>query len=240
MRGPVTELRAFLGAALLTPVSAPVADPPDTRTRRRVVAAITLVVGAAVLAWALRIRPGDPLFYTGTIALAGVWAIGAFASGPLRVGLGHTRMGALPRPPVVQSLALGGLLLVLFLAAALVVARIPLLRQPVDDLLDHARFGSLPLVLIVTVVNGVAEELYFRGALFAALPGHAVVLTALCYAATTIGSGVPLLVLAAAVVGVVTGLQRRVTGGVLGPIVTHVTWSAGMLLLLPPVLSLAR
>ena len=73
-----------------------------------------------------------------------------------------------------------------------------------------------------------------------ALPSHAVGITTLLYALTTIGSGVPLLVLAAAVVGLVTALQRRVTGGILGPLITHVTWSTGMLLLLPPVLNLLR
>ena len=31
-----------------------------------------------------------------------------------------------------------------------------------------------------------------------------------------------------------------VTGGVLAPIITHITWSAGMLLLLPPLMSLLR
>ena len=37
--------------------------------------------------------------------------------------------------------------------------------------------------------------------------------------------------------GLVVGLQRRVTGGILGPIVTHLTWSLGMLFLLPHALS---
>ena len=240
VRGPLAELRAFLHAALLRPVTAPVVDPPETRPRRRLVAALTLLAGAAVLAWALRIRPGDTLFYTATIGLGLVWALGAVASGPLRLGRGHTRSGASPRPPVIQSLALGALLSLVFLLGALLVARIPPLREPVDDLLDHARFGSLPIVLVITLGNGIAEELYFRGALYAALPRHTVAVTTLCYALTTIGSGIPLLVLAAAVVGLVTGLQRRVTGGVLGPIITHVTWSTGMLLLLPVVLQLSR
>ena len=44
---------------------------------------------------------------------------------------------------------------------------------------------------------------------------------------------VPLLVFAAALLGVVLGLQRRVTGGVLAPMITHVTWSLSMLLVLP-------
>lgn len=239
MRGPIQELRAFLEAALLDPVPGQRPDPPSSRTRRRVVVAVTFLVGSAVLAWALRIEPGDSRFYGATLALAAVWGIGAIASGPLHVGWGHTRRGSRARP-VVQSLALGLLLLAIFLAGALVVARFPALRQPVDELLDHARFGSIAAVLAITMLNGVVEELYFRGALYAALPAHAVAITTVLYALTTIGSGIPLLVLAAAAVGVVTALQRRVTGGILGPIITHVTWSTGMLLLLPPVLELAR
>jgi membrane protease YdiL (CAAX protease family) len=201
---------------------------------------VTLVVGAAALAWALRIRPGDPLFYTASIALAAVWGVGAVASGPLHFGRGRTRSGGREARPVVQSLALGTMLLAVFLVGALVVARVPVLREPVDELLDHARFGSLPIVLGITVLNGVVEELYFRGALYAALPSHAVAVTTVLYALTTVGSGIPLLVLAAAILGLVTALQRRVTGGILGPIIMHVTWSTGMLLLLPPALELTR
>lgn len=240
MRGPVAELRAFLDAALLEPVEGQHADPPEARARRRAVVAVTFVVGSGVLAWALHIKPGDPLFYTGSLALAAVWAVGALASGPLHFGWGHTRSGEHESRPVVQSLALGALLLVVFLIGSLVVARVPFLREPVDALLDHARFGSLPVVLVITVLNGIVEELYFRGALYAALPSHPVVVTTVLYALTTVGSGIPLLVLAAAVLGLVTALQRRVTGGILGPIITHVTWSAGMLLLLPPALELTR
>ena len=240
MRGPVAELRAFVDAALLKPVEGQRPDPPPARPRRRIVVAITFVLGSLVLAWALRIRPGDPLFYTGSLVLAAVWGVGAVASGPLHVGRGHTRSGRRESRPFVQSLALGALLLLVFLAGALLVARVGVLREPVDELLDHARFGSMPVVLAITVVNGVAEELYFRGALYAALPSHAVAVTTLLYALTTVGSGIPLLVLAAAVIGLVTALQRRVTGGILGPAVTHVTWSTGMLLLLPPALELTR
>ncbi|CAN7575030.1 CPBP family intramembrane metalloprotease [Terrabacter sp. LjRoot27] len=239
MRGPVTELRAFVNAALIEKVERDHRDPDDVFRRRQVVVALTFVVGTAVLAWALRITPGDPLFYVATLALAAVWLVGALLSGPLHAGMGHTRRGEKARP-IVQSLVLGVLLLVLFLVGALVVARIPVLREPVDQLLDHARFGAFTAVLAITFVNGVVEELYFRGALYAALPRHQVTLTTVLYALTTVGSGIPLLVLAAAVIGLVTALQRRVTGGFLGPIITHVVWSTGMLLLLPPALELTR
>lgn len=239
MRGPVAELRAFVNAALIQKVDRDHRDPDDVFRRRQVVVAVTFVVGSAVLAWALRITPGDPLFYVATLALAAAWIVGALLSGPLHAGMGRTRRGEQTRP-IVQSLALGALLLAVFLLGALVVARIPALREPVDQLLDHARFGSFAAVLAITVLNGVVEEIYFRGALYAAIPRHPVALTTVLYALTTVGSGVPLLVFAAAVIGVVTGLQRRVTGGFLGPIITHVVWSTGMLLLLPPALSLTR
>ncbi len=239
MRGPVSELRAFVNAALIEKVGRDHHDPDDVFRRRQVVVAITFVVGSAVLAWALRITPGDPLFYVATLTLAAVWLVGALLSGPLHAGWGHTRRGE-PARPIVQSLVLGVLLLLLFLVGALVVARIPVLRAPVDQLLDHARFGAFAAVLAITFLNGVVEELYFRGALYAALPRHQVTLTTLLYALTTVGSGIPLLVLAAALIGLVTALQRRVTGGFLGPIITHVVWSTGMLVLLPPALELTR
>lgn len=240
MINPVTELRDFLRASLVSPVPRFVEDPPPVQRRRRVVAAITYVAGALTLAATLRISPGDGRFYPAAVGLAGIWALGAFLSGPLHLGSGHTRTGRLARP-IVQSLALGVLLLVVFLVGAIAIARFPVLREPVDQLLDHARFGSLPVVLAITILNGVVEELYFRGALYAAFPRtHAVAATTVLYALTTIGSGVPLLIFAAVIIGLITALQRRVTGGVLGPIITHITWSSGMLLLLPPVLELAR
>jgi hypothetical protein len=231
---PVSELRAFVRAALVDPVPRDHTESDDAFRRRRRVAVVTLLLGAAILGWALRIEPGDPTFYVATVSLAGVWAVGAFASGPLHLGRGHRRVGDGQSRAVVQSLALGVMLLALFLAGSLVVAQVPFLRDPVQELLDHARFGSLGVVAAITVVNGVAEELYFRGALYAGVGRrHAVAVTTVVYALVTAASGIPLLVLAAALVGLVVGLQRRVTGGILGPVITHLTWSLGMLFLLP-------
>ncbi|HYN67453.1 MAG TPA: CPBP family intramembrane glutamic endopeptidase [Ornithinibacter sp.] len=234
---PVTELRAFVRATLVDPVPRDHTEPDSAFHRRRVVAAVTLLVGAVILTWALRIEPGDPTFYLATFALAGVWAGGAFLSGPLHLGHAHARDGEEPSRAVVQSLALGALLLGLFMVGAVVVAQVPVLRDPVQELLDHARVGSLALVTVITIVNGVAEELYFRGALYAGVGRrHAVAVTTVVYTLVTATSGIPLLIFAAALVGLVVAFQRRVTGGILGPVITHLTWSLGMLYLLPPVL----
>jgi uncharacterized protein len=81
----------------------------------------------------------------------------------------------------------------------------------------------------------VAEELFFRGALYAAVPAAwAVPATTAIYALASAASGNAMLTFAAVLLGAVTGLERRATGGVLAPILTHVTWSVLMVLTLPP------
>lgn len=239
MRAVIAELEAFVRAALVEPVPRNHTESDARFRRRQVVAVVTLVVGALVLGWALRIEPGNDLFYLGTLALAAVWLIGALASGRLHLGHALTRRGVHARP-ILQPIVVGLILLGVFCLGALLVARIPLLRSPVQDLLDHARFGSLPVVAVITAVTGIAEELYFRGALYASVGRrHAVLVTTSVYVLVTAASGIPLLVFAAAILGVVVGLQRRVTGGVLGPIITHLIWSLGMLFLLPPLFAWA-
>lgn len=236
---PIRELDAFIRAALVVPVERDHSDSPAQRTRRRLVAVVTLVAGAVALALALSITPGDPLFYAATIGVGAVWAVGAFASGKLYLGRSHTRSGEVG-PALLHGFLLGAALLGAFCAGAVLIAQVPFLLKPVQGLLDHARFGSLLVVALITAANGIAEELFFRGALYAAISRRwNVIGTTLLYAASTLGSGVPLLTFAALVLGLLTGLQRRVTGGVLGPIVCHLTWSLGMLLLLPSLLDFA-
>ena len=59
-RGPVAELRAFFRASLLSPVGSPLPEPRGQRWRRRVVVALTVLVGALALGGTLAIRPGAP------------------------------------------------------------------------------------------------------------------------------------------------------------------------------------
>ncbi|MDO5627283.1 MAG: type II CAAX endopeptidase family protein [Mobilicoccus sp.] len=233
MINPVTELLAFGRAALVTPVPRDHQQSDAAFRRRRIIAGITFLIGTGILAYSLRIPAGDPAFYGWTLALAVVWTVGSVLSGPLHVGRTWTREGKTGHP-VVQSLALAAVIIAVFLAGAIVVAQIPFLRGPVDDLLLHASVGNLWIVWFITVVNGIGEELFFRGGLYAAIGrNYPVLISTVLYTVTTIGTGVPLLVLAAAMLGLLCGLQRRVTGGILGPIIVHCLWSSAMLLLLP-------
>ncbi len=201
------------------------------------VCTVTLVVGAVVLGLGLNAPPGDPLFLVLTAVLALVWLGGALAAGPLHLGRAWTRRGGLVRP-VVQSLALGLLAVAVFCAGAVLVAQVPPLREAVNEVLDHARYASLPLVALITLVNGLAEEMFFRGALYAAVgAGRQVLVTTGLYVLVTAATGNLMLVVAAAVLGLLVGAQRRVTGGVLGPALTHVVWSLSLLFLLPPLLA---
>jgi membrane protease YdiL (CAAX protease family) len=200
--------------------------------RRQVVTGLFVVIGAVVLSFSLRIEPGNDWFYLSTLGLAAVWTVGAFLSGPLH--LGRTWQKDLPgRRPVLMPVAYGALLAGLFLVGGLVVRQVPTLDAQVRHVLDHANEGSVPLLVVITAVNGVAEELFFRGALYAATTRYPVVVTTLAYGAATLATGNVMLAFAALLLGALVGLERRATGGIQAPIITHVVWSVSMLYLLP-------
>ena len=120
----------------------------------------------------------------------------------------------------------------MFYGAALVARRARTLRRAIASVLRYADSGSTPLVILIASASGVAEELFFRGALWS---GPRPIRTAtLAYAASTAATGNPALVLAGLITSVIFGWQRDATGGVLAPAVTHVTWSVLMLSYLPP------
>ncbi|MGA8210979.1 MAG: CPBP family glutamic-type intramembrane protease [Nocardioidaceae bacterium] len=207
-------------------------DPRPFRVRQAVTAAV-VVLGAGVLAWSLAIEPGNPAFYGATLLLAAVWTVGAFASGPLYLGRvarpGRDELGR----PVLGGVLLGLVLAGAFVVGALAVREVPFLDRQVSHVLDHASAGVTPVLVVITVLNGVAEELFFRGALYAAVPHHPVLVSAGAYTVATLATGNVMLGFAALLLGLVVGLERRASGGVLAPVLTHVTWSTTMLLVLP-------
>jgi membrane protease YdiL (CAAX protease family) len=207
--------------------------------RRQIVSAVVVVLGAGVLGFSLSIPPEDNVkFSIATLVLAGVWTVGAFASGPLHLGrIGHPAEPDLIAPrPVVQPLLVGALLAALFVVGAFIVREIPWLDEQVSKVLAHTGQGSALLLLIVTVTNGIAEELFFRGALYAAIPRRQILWTTIAYTVATLATGNVMLGFAAILLGAVVGLQRRASGGILAPIITHLVWSVTMLYVLPAII----
>jgi len=220
---------------IVSTVAVPYHEPPAVKRRRRIVVTVVLVIGGALLGYSLTRRPGDESFYWLMLALAAVWALGAFASGPLHLGSVRFR-GRNQRPVItgtVVGLAVGGV----FLVGGQIAREIPGVREFVVRVLDFANHGSLALVVFITVINGIAEELFFRGALYTALGKAypAVVSTVIYVIATSATTGNPMLGVAAVVVGAVCAFERRSTGGVLAPMLTHFFWGLVMVLALPPV-----
>ena len=239
MTGSSSRLVQLLRPALFDKVDRDHRQPDRAFLRRRVVVGVVLLVGATLLGISLSVPPGSPAFYPLTLALAALWVVGGLASGPLHLGRIPFR-GTLRRP-VVTPIVLGLVAVAVFVLGALVVRQILPLRDFTQHVLDHARYGSLPLVLLITVLNGIAEEVFFRGALFAAIGArYPVLISTAVYAVATIATGNPMLVFAAATLGLVLGLQRRASGGVLASILTHVTWSSSMVLILPPLFAVGH
>lgn len=226
-------MRAWLQRALVDRVPRDHRESATALRRRQLVTLAFLVLGAAVLAVSLRIEPGSAWFYPATLALAAVWTVGAFASGPLHLG----RIAAEDRlrRPVATPIALGLLLAGVFVVGGLVVRQVPALDEQVRRVLEHADQGVGVLIVVITVVNGVAEELFFRGAAYAATTWHPVAVTTAAYTLATAATGNPMLTFAALLLGALVGLQRRASGGILAPVLTHVTWSLAMLWALPVV-----
>lgn len=201
----------------------------EVRRRRRKIVAATGVAGAGVLNASLRSEADSPRFYGLTLGVAAIWAGGGRASGPVHRGRGAGEPSAVVGPVLLGAGAFAG-----FYLAALIARRIPMLNGPITRLLGYAHEGSAGLVLFTTLANGAAEEIFFRGAVYDVIGDRKVLISTALYSLTTIATRNPALVLASIVMGTIFGLQRRATGGVQAPILTHLTWSALMLRFMPP------
>lgn len=204
------------------------------RRRRRVVAGTT-VVGAGLLGASLSTEPDSKAFYGMTTGVAATWVAGGFASGPLHLGYQQRRTEKDLERPVVTPIALGLGAFAAFYAAALVARQIPFLDRALGEILAFADEGNTGLVLGTTLLNGAAEEVFFRGAMYAAAGVNRPVLkTTAVYTLATVPTRNPALVLAAGVMGTLFAFQRRASGGIQAPLLTHLTWSTLMFRFLPP------
>ena len=210
-------------------------EAPEVRRRRRRVVLGTSVVGAGLLGLGLSTRPGSREFYATTLSVAAVYTVGGLASGPLHLGWVELQ-DRTRRRPVLTPVATGAAAFGVFYAGAHVSKLIPPLSRAVASILQFADEGEDRLVLTTTLANGVAEEIFFRGAVYAALDGrHPVAGSTAVYMLSTVSTRNPALVLAAGVMGTLWGLQRRASSGLQASVLTHVTWSTLMLKYLPPV-----
>ncbi len=191
----------------------------------------TIVVGTALLAATLRVPDGSAWFTVLGLLVAATWTVGSFVSGPIpfhpdRDVAWRTVRRTRRRPASQRS----GCSSPPTWSPATCRSSAP----PSTACWPPPMPAPLPLVLFVALVNGAGEELFFRGALHAALEPHRPAIAAtIVYVVVTAATGNVALVIAAAVMGALFSLERLSTRGVLAPMLTHLTWSTLMVLALP-------
>ncbi|MEV6558552.1 CPBP family intramembrane glutamic endopeptidase [Nocardia sp. NPDC051756] len=191
--------------------------------RRRRVAAIA-VAGTGLLGASFAAEPDSAEFYRLTLATAATWTLGGSALGT------DTDK---PERPVLAPVLIGAGTFVVFYGCALIARRIPFLRKAIAGVLQYAERGPTPPVLLITLANGAAEEIFFRGAVYSVAGRHPVLVSTGIYACSTAATRNPALVLASVLMGTLFGVQRRATGGIQAPLLTHLTWSILILHYLP-------
>ncbi len=196
--------------------------------------AAAALAAAVLLRSSFAARAGSARFYLLTTSLAGTWAAGALGTGPIpwRGDVRNIRPGSAARALIVVPVVSGGVTFAVFYGAARAARRHRSPHRAISSVLRYVDAGSTPLVVLIASGSAVAEELFFRGALWSG--SHPLRSTTLAYAASTAAAGNPALVLAGLVTSVIFGWQRAATGGVLAPAVAHLTWSVLMLCCLPP------
>jgi hypothetical protein len=207
-----------------------------TARRRRKTLAATALLGTRLLGASLSAPPGSRKFYGLTLATAATYTAGGLVSG--EVPLAPSADGSDTLRSIVEPMALGAGAFGAFYGVARVARHVPALDHALSSVLRYAHHGPDRLVLVSAVTNGIAEEIYFRGALYSQVrPSRAVATSTAAYVLATTATRNPALVLASGVMGALFAAQRRATGGIRASTLTHVTWSALMLRYLPPLFS---
>lgn len=181
-----------------------------------------LVLTLVAVAWLTRETfdavPGSSRQSTLTYVLAAVLLAGAYVSGGTWP-VAHRR----GKHPVVGPALTAVLLFVAFVVMGWLSSWIGPVDRGVAAVVRHARAGSAWEVALGAVAAGVAEEVFYRGALFERVRLPVLTVT-LAHMATTLPAGNVALTLAAGVLGIVLGLSRRASGGWWAPAVTHSVW----------------
>ena len=201
-----------------------------SRVRLVVVAAVG--VGTTLTALTLRVPRDSTAFYVTGFAQAGVWTVASVACRPVVWSGRWDRTREL-----LTGIGVAVLSFLAFVGAATVGRHIDFFAGPIDSILRKADAGPVLLVLALALVNGVAEELFFRGVLIDATihlgNGAAVAISTATYVGVTAVGGNNALTAAALVMGLVFAVERILSRGLLTAIVTHLVWSTLMILALP-------
>ncbi|MFT4087746.1 MAG: hypothetical protein QM658_11475 [Gordonia sp. (in: high G+C Gram-positive bacteria)] len=133
---------------------------------------VVLSAGAVALARSVRVDSGSAAFYLWTGILTAVWLAGAFWIGGVRPA-GTPAAPVRARVPVVWVAVLtAAATSIAFFAGGLVAVQIPFLDSQVDGLVSRTGYAFASALVATAAMTGVAEEIWFCGALYSALFRH--------------------------------------------------------------------
>lgn len=230
---------------------------------------LTLLIIGAVITAALTGAGEDGLWFLFLcFGLAVVWLVGAGLSRVLRDPSAPKQVTAQrrPLPELVRAgVTYGGALIVLAVITAAAIAHIPTLSDPIRTMVGYVRGQYLPFNILALIIAGIAEEVYFRGALYTDIAHHYAarraehvaqqysgsahwhgaqseekhpvpIITAVIYFVVTALSGVVPLAIAAAALGIVTGYARARYHSLGLCIFIHLVFTLTMVGVLPVIL----
>lgn len=175
---------------------------------------------------------GSVGFYAATFFTAAVWLVSWLLAEQRDAFTGnYLRESA-------RGMALGLGLVAVFIVGAMGVRFVPTLAVPVAELLANMATSTVWLTLVTLVVNGIGEEMFFRGVAQnefdrSLKPSMAIISQIALYIAVTATMGVPLLFVAALLIGGFATMEVKRSNRLISAAVMHLTWGVGMAFLLP-------
>ena len=178
------------------------------------VVVLAVAVGTTLTTMTFRVPRDSTAFYVTGFAQAGVWTVASVACRPI---MWTGRWGRTCE--ALTGIGVAVLSFFAFVGAATVGRHIGFFAGPIDSILRKADAGPALLVLALALVNGVAEELFFRGVLIDATMrlcnGAAVAISTATYVGVTAVGGNNALTAAALVMGTVSAISRVLYAGCL-------------------------
>lgn len=219
-------------------------SPSDRRPRAWVLALLTLVTGPGALSLTFAVGEGggrgpgaSTSFVLSSLFLAAIWTLGGLAV--IRAGGPDRSVRTVSRGrSAALALGAGAAFAAACLLGGLVLHALEATRPWVGAALDTAQAAPAPVVLLVALVAGAGEEVFFRLGLPRLLRGPARwALPVALYALATVATGNPALVLVAVPLGLVATWAWTATGRWTSPLIVHALWSLAMVGLFPQLVS---
>lgn len=194
---------------------------------------MTMSIGSFLLHKTFQEESTGDRFYWYSLGLALAWSLGWAFLRAYTSDEHDTRRLTSWRYSIWLSLLIGGAFACICLAGAFIIADQEIFAAGIAGAASKA--DSRPvLVLGIAMITGAAEELFFRiGLMRLWNSNYAVLASAVLYSLVTLATGNLALVLAAFLLGIVSGFSYRRTRAWFTPIIIHGLWSIALIGIFP-------